>query len=196
MIAKIFRYAVGRMKHFHYIMRLLRKNTHVHPSCDVDNGEYISIGRDVNIGRDSWIHCPAEFMEGKQRSPVIVIDDGVDMGRRAVISGVKSVHIGKNVLFAPNVYISDHSHKFEDVERPINDQGITEAEDVDIGENSWIGINACILPGCKIGRNCVVGANSVVTKSFPDYCVIAGAPARIIKKYDQKKKIWERVNQS
>ena len=193
MIAKILRYAFGRLKYFKYIFGMLRKNTHIHPSCDIDDVEYISIGKNVNIERDSWIHCPLEFMEGKPQPPIIIIEDGVDMGRRAMITGVKRVHIGKNVLFAPNVYVSDHSHGFEDVERPINDQGINKIAGVEIGENSWIGINACILPGCNIGRNCVVGANSVVTRSFPDYCVIAGVPAKIIKKYNQKKKVWERV---
>ena len=63
-------------------------------------------------------------------------------------------------------------------------------EPVSIGDKTWIGDNVCILPGTRIGRGSVVGANSVVRGVFPDYCVIVGAPARIVKRYDPVRKGW------
>jgi len=168
------------------------KNVDIDYSSEIKNIKHISIGNNVSIGKDSWIQCPEKYIRSKEKMPVITIEDGTSIGRRAVISGVKKIHIHKNVLFGPNVYVSDHGHNYENINLPIKCQGISAAKPVEIKENTWIGINVCILPGCTIGKNCVVGANSVVTKSFPDYCIIAGAPAKIIKKF--KKGKWRQAN--
>ena len=64
--------------------------------------------------------------------------------------------------------------------------------EVTIGEDSWIGENVCIC-GASIGKHCVIGANSVVTKDIPDYCVAAGIPAKVIKKYNFEKNSWDRI---
>ena len=98
----------------------------------------------------------------------------------------------KHVLTADNVYITDNLHNYENVEMPIKMQGIKQISTVHIGEGTWIGENACII-GAKVGKNCVVGANAVVTKDIPDYCVVIGAPARIIKRYNLKSTVWEKV---
>jgi acetyltransferase-like isoleucine patch superfamily enzyme len=78
---------------------------------------------------------------------------------------------------------------------PVKDQGIIQLAEVSIGDGTWIGENACVI-GAKIGKNCVIGANSIVKTDIPDYCVVAGAPAKIIKRYDLRKKTWERTNRS
>ena len=167
------------------------KGVVIDPSCEINQHQYISLGNNVCIGRESWIDCPVENLAQKKAKPIIIIEDGVDIGRRAVISGLSKIHLHKNILLSPNVYISDHSHQYQKTTLPVKLQGVTEIKPVEIGENSWIGINACLLPGSKIGKGCVVGANSVVSQSFPDYCTIAGAPARIVKKYDGSR--WVRV---
>jgi len=98
----------------------------------------------------------------------------------------------KNVGTAYNVFITDSSHEYDDISKTIwNRTKFIGA--VIIGENTLIGSNVCIF-GAKIGRHCVIGANSVVTKDIPDYSVAVGSPARIIKKYNFKTKKWERVN--
>jgi acetyltransferase-like isoleucine patch superfamily enzyme len=71
------------------------------------------------------------------------------------------------------------------------DQPVTFTRKVEIGSGSWIGENACII-GAKVGENSVIGANSVVTKDIPDYCVAVGIPARVIRKYNREKKVWEK----
>ena len=146
----------------------------------------LSIGSNVSIGINGSLYCDAGG-----ECPKIIIEDGACLNHGATIFAKKKITIRKNIVFAPNVYIADHSHEYRNIQMPIKYQGSTDVSEVEIGENCWIGINACILPGCKIGRNCVIGANSVVTRSFPSYCVIAGAPAQLIKKYNEQKKCWE-----
>ena len=81
-----------------------------------------------------------------------------------------------------NVYITDCDHEYRNIKIPVIDQGIVQrGQRVSIGEGSYIGINAVIVGNVKIGKHCVIGANSVVTKDVPDYCVAVGSPARVIK---------------
>ena len=80
---------------------------------------------------------------------------------------------------------------------PIKDQGISMEENssVVIGEDSWIGTKATIIGKVHVGKHCVIGANSVVTKSIPDYCIAVGSPARIIKRYNPEIKKWEKLKE-
>ena len=111
------------------------------------------------------------------------IGKGSEIGERCRISIANSLEIGKKVLFSPNVYITDCDHEYRNVDIPIIDQGIVQkGQKVSIGDGSYVGINAVIVGNVKIGKHCVIGANSVVTKDVPDYCVAVGSPARVIKK--------------
>lgn len=92
--------------------------------------------------------------------------------------------IEPNVLIARYVYISDHTHAYQSGDRAIKDQGITKVSPVRICEGAWLGQGAVICPGVTIGRNAVVGANSVVRHDVPDFCVAAGVPAKVIRRVD------------
>lgn len=110
------------------------------------------------------------------------IGRGSEIGERCRISIANSLEIGEKVLFSPNVYITDCDHEYRDVNVPVIDQGIVQrGQRVSIGDGSYIGINAVIVGNVKIGKHCVIGANSVVTHDIPDYSVVAGYPARVIK---------------
>lgn len=126
-----------------------------------------------------------------------VIGQGSDIGTRTRIDG--KFHIGKNVLMGPDNYISLYDHSYEDIHVPIISQGVYKPnknghDDIRIGDGTWIGTHCAIIGDVHIGRNCVIGANSVVTHDVPDYCVAVGAPARIIKKYNVESGEWEKVN--
>ena len=103
------------------------------------------------------------------------------------------VIIEKNVLIADKVYISDNIHQYEEITIPIKQQQIKFKSEVVIGENSWIGENVSII-GAKIGKHCIVGSNSVVTKDIMDYSIVVGIPAIYIKRYDISIKQWKKTN--
>ena len=112
---------------------------------------------------------------------ILAIGAGSRLGPEMVLSVAQQVTLGRSVLTAARCYISDHNHEFSDPGRPVLEQGMTAPEPVKIGDGCWLGINVCILAGVTLGRNCVVAANSVVTGSFPDYSVVGGAPARLLR---------------
>ena len=87
------------------------------------------------------------------------------------------------MLLARGVYISDHSHRYDDTSRPILEQGIERIEPVEIGDGAWLGENVVICPGVRVGRGAVVGANAVVTEDVPDFSLAVGAPARVVRRF-------------
>ena len=93
------------------------------------------------------------------------------------------IHIGKNVLTADKVYISDCIHTYNDINFPVMNQEVISLNEIKIGDHSWLGENVVII-GASVGKHCIIGSNSVVTNDIPDYSVAVGAPARVIKRYD------------
>lgn len=114
------------------------------------------------------------------------IGKGSEIGERCRISIANSLEIEEKVLLSPNVYITDCNHEYRNVDVPVIDQGIVQrGQKVSIGEGSYVGINTVIVGNVKNGKHCVIGANSVVTKDIPDYCVAVGSPARVIKTIEE-----------
>lgn len=117
-------------------------------------------------------------------NPSISIGNNVTINPNCQIVCVNEIIIEDNVLLASYVFISDHSHGINDgsdiLLSPENRKLFSKGRVV-IGANTWIGQGVCILSGVKIGKNVIVGANSVVTKDVPDNSIIAGIPAKVIK---------------
>ena len=102
------------------------------------------------------------------------------------INAFQNVYIEKNVLIADRVHISDATHYYDDLDIPIIKQGAGFIAPVKLSEGCWIGVGAVILPGVTIGRNAIIGANAVVTKSIPDFAIAGGVPAKVIKMRESK----------
>ncbi|MCG8700602.1 MAG: acyltransferase, partial [Bacteroidales bacterium] len=123
----------------------------------------------------------------------LTIGEKTRIGIGSVLIG--PVQVGNNIRLAQNVVISGLNHNYQDVSSPICEQGV-ETKPVFIGDNSWIGANAVILPGVFVGKHTVVAAGSVVTKNVPSYCVVAGNPARVIKKFNSLTGTWDKIEKS
>ena len=167
------------------------KGVRIHRSCDLKkaSAKYISIGDRVLIERNTWFNVP----EASKDRAVIILEDDVKFQRGCIISGRNAIHIGQNSMVGPSAFITDHLHAFEDVTTPIANQGITPGGTIRIEEGCWIGFGAAIV--CSegelvVGRNSVIGSNSLVTRSVLPYSVVVGNPARIVKRYDPLSKRW------
>jgi acetyltransferase-like isoleucine patch superfamily enzyme len=118
----------------------------------------------------------------------VTIGDNCRIGIGNSIIG--PVTLEDDIILAQNVVLSGLNHEYQDVETPIHKQPVSTKE-IKIKRGSWIGANAVIVAGVTIGRNCVIAGGSVVTKDVPDYCVVGGNPARILKKYNNSSQSWE-----
>ena len=114
----------------------------------------------------------------------VTIGDYTRIGIHCTVIG--PVCIGHHVNLAQGITVTALNHNFADTNRRIDEQGIS-TKPVVIGDDVWIGANAVILPGVTIGRHVVVAAGAVVTKDVPDYCVVAGIPAKVVKKLEEVK---------
>lgn len=151
----------------------------------VDGGNRIAIGDKTVFLRGVWLYCCG--VDGRKAS--LSVGEGCVFGYNNHITAVGQVAIGNNVLTANNVYISDNLHGYEDIGVPIMHQPVRFKREVVIGSGSWIGENACII-GASVGKNCVIGANAVVTSDIPDYSVAVGAPAKVIRQFDPLLQKW------
>ena len=151
--------------------------------CYVSGISRFFFGRKVRIYPNSRI----ESLGG-----VIHIGDNVSIGQNLHLISCRDVQIGENTTISANAFISDVDHEYEDIDVHVMEQPLVKKTTI-IGMNCFIGYGAVIRAGTKLGRQCIVGANSVVKGEFPDYCVIAGNPAKIIKKYDVDSCQWERI---
>jgi len=149
------------------------------------------MGSFVIIRNNAWLNTVdvAESEGGIK----IVIDDHCVINAQAVISAKNNIHLEREVMVSACALIMDHNHAYEDIGRPIQAQGSTAGGTIRIEQGCWIGHGAAIVCGqgeLVIGRNSVVAANALVTRSFPPYSVIVGNPARLARRFDTEKGIW------
>jgi acetyltransferase-like isoleucine patch superfamily enzyme len=150
----------------------------------------IGLGHSISVAKDAWLNVATDDPTGE---PVILIDDKCHIGYGSMISAKNGIHLEREVLVGQQVLITDHNHAYEDVTLPVARQGITEGGRIRIGQGCWIGRGAvviCAKGELTIGRNCVIGVNSVVMQSIPDYSIVFGNPATIIKHYDPATQAW------
>ena len=151
------------------------------PTTTIMNERYIRIGSGTMIGPN--VALSAGMVPGQRciSDTVVSIGDRCLIGRGSGIVGHLSIEIGDDVWTGHYVYITDQNHGYDDPDQPISRQ-VQSERPVSIGSGSWIGHGSVILPGATIGRNVVIGANSVVTGAIPDHSIAVGAPARVIRR--------------
>jgi lipopolysaccharide O-acetyltransferase len=153
--------------------------TVLQPPIRLSGERRIAVGSDVFVGGGSWL----QVLAGGEPGIALQIGDGTSIAGACVLSAASSVRLGRRVLLARNVYISDHIHAYEEPDRPVIDQGVAKVAPVEIGDGAWLGQNVVVCPGVRIGRGAVVGANSVVVDDVPDRSLAVGAPARIVRTF-------------
>ncbi len=153
------------------------------------NPEFLSIGNDTDIHSNAYI-TPLKEYAGIKYKPEIKIENEVYIGRYAYFVAIDSIVIEDGCVLSEYVYITDNAHGLYPSLGPIMKQPLESKGPVHIGRNCFLGFRASIMPGVKLGDNCVVGTNSVVTHSFPAYSMVAGSPAVLIKVYSEKVKAW------
>jgi acetyltransferase-like isoleucine patch superfamily enzyme len=150
---------------------------------------YIHGGRRIYIGNKVRIF-PGVRMETHQNGRIFIAEN-VSVGQNFhIISAKEMLRIGAHTTISGNVFITNIEHDYRTIDKHILDQKCL-IKTTSIGEYCFIGYGASIQAGTILGKQCVVGANAVVRGVFPDYCVIAGVPARIIKKYNPENYKWE-----
>lgn len=174
--------AINRLRKRQKNFKSIGKNCSFNKDSFILGEQFISIGNEFNSGlhfrieaiskRDSQAFCPS-----------IEIGNNVTIEDFCHIGCVEKISIGSGTMIASRVYITDHNHgciSSKDLEYAPAKR-LLFSKPVFIGNNVWLGEGCCIMPGVTLGNNVIVGANAVVTHSFPDNSVIAGVPARIIK---------------
>ncbi len=180
------------IKYFIGCMKAFLNNVHKERKCYIGmNVKFCNKG-DIFLKQCCIIRPGTHVYSDK--GGVLNLGEHVEIGRDSTIATHNRIIIEKGVLTGPHVFISDHNHEYENPDVPIYKQGIRMVENstIIIGEGSWLGTNVVVVGNVRVGKNCVIGANSVVTKDIPDYCVAAGIPAKVIKKYDYERREWVR----
>lgn len=173
------------------------KNSVINPSLLMLVGaRYIHVGNNVYIG--SRVQLTAWDKIGKiSYHPEILLGDNVSIGDESQVTAINRIIIGNGVLTGKKVLITDNAHgrfKETDIYKKPLERDMFSKGPVIIKDNVWIGEKSTILAGVTIGVGCIIGANSVVTKDVPDFCMVAGAPAKIIKRLNMNFKYYESSN--
>ena len=162
---------------------------------DIRGKRFIDFGKKLTTG----YHCRLEtYPIEKENVKVLQFGEDVQINDFVHIAAAQKVDVGNNVLIASKVFISDICHgdysdseKMSDPYEHPKDRKLS-AKPVIIHDDVWIGEMVSVLPGVEIGRGAIIGANSVVTKSVPEYSIVAGNPAKIIKRFDFESMEWKR----
>ena len=190
-LKRLYYHLIGRIYYRRFFKHFGHGSLFFSP-LNIVNPECISIGKHVHIGHGGRVEALTDWHGGQQFSPELEIHDGVNIGQYAIIACANKVVIGRNTVISFYVFITDSDHAYEQIDVPVMQQPLIVKKTI-IGENCFIASGVKILAGTVLGKQCIVGSNSVVRGEFPDYCVIVGSPARVVKRYSAQSGCWERV---
>ena len=164
------------------------------PDCRIRGRRFQIIGKGTALGARCWVEAIGTH-RGRAYTPTLHIGSQVSINDDVHIAAAEAVDIGDRCLFGSRIIVTDHNHgqyhgrhpsapSIPPAERVLGMQAVS------IGADTWIGDGVVILPGTRIGRGCIVGANAVVRGIFPDHSVIAGSPARVVRTFDLMRAAW------
>jgi len=168
------------------------KKTTIYRPNKIVNPQNISIGDHVTMEANSTLYSVGTY-QGVEHQGKICIGNNVYINYGFNATTANAIIIEDDVLIAFNVSLFDFNHGYEDVNSNMTLTKLQVKGPIVIGKKTWIGMNVSILGSVRIGQHCIIGANSVVTGDIPDYCIVSGNPAQIIKRYNTLTKIWEKV---
>lgn len=169
---------IGRMVTFGRLNRII-------------GADYIEIGDYCTFGNNLRLEAISQY-GGDVFHPSILIGNNVAINQNFHCTCASRIIIGDGTSITANCGVFDIIHPYENITINPRDAEIR-SNPIEIGNDCLIGMNSVILPGTQLGNHCVVAANSTVSGVFPGYCVIAGSPAKMVKKYDFENKEWIRV---
>lgn len=149
----------------------------------------IRIGDRCLVLSHSLIDAISEY-RGKRYCGSIAIGNDVYIGRYVYLVAAHGITISDGCVLSEHVYITDENHGYNPLRGPIMEQDLESKGQVVLGANSFLGYRVVVMPGVTLGEWCIVGANSVVTRSFPSYSMIAGVPAKLIKVFSHERQEW------
>jgi len=138
----------------------------------------LEIGPGVLLEPGVWITAP-----GHAR---VRIGAGSFLNLGVMVASQELVEIGEHCMLANGCFVSDASHRYDDLHRPITWQGFESKGPTRIGDNCWLGAHVVVTSGVTIGERCVIGANSVVTSDLEPYTLAAGLPARALRQIEYR----------
>jgi acetyltransferase-like isoleucine patch superfamily enzyme len=147
-------------------------------TIDALSNNGVILGNNVKIGDFTRIMCTGTI---RNLGEGMIIGDNCGIAENCFFGAAGGIEIGNDVIIGQNVRFHSENHNFNDLSVLIRLQGVSQ-KGIKIGNDCWIGSGATFLDGAQLGDGCVVAANSVVTKNFPNNSVIAGVPAKIIRK--------------
>jgi len=180
------------------------RNRTINYPRNIANSKNIYLGENAHIGPGSFLLALTEYPTRKMQSkehtaptqffnPVIRIGDNFTATSNVQISAVKEVIIEDDVMFASNIFVSDHSHGYANPYLAYKYQEITNIAPVHIKKGSWLGNGVVVMPGVTIGEYSIIGAYSMVNKDIQAHSIAFGVPAKVHKIWDESKKSWKKV---
>ena len=170
-------------------LRHLGKGASLQRPWRLEGNQYIEIGARSTIMHGCNI-CAVWRYNDKFYTPSLSIGDDVYIGHYAFLTAITKISIGDGCVLSEHVYVTDFFHGLDPEKGLIMQQALESKGPVEIGSNCFLGYRASVMPGVTLGDWCIVGANSVVTRSFPAYSMIAGAPGQLIKVYSHALQQW------
>jgi acetyltransferase-like isoleucine patch superfamily enzyme len=153
------------------------------PTTALMGEQRIELGTGTLVGPLATLSAGMPTTAHETGPPIVTIGDRCLLGKGIGVVGHERIEIGDDVFTGHYVYVTDQNHGYEDVSLPVGVQLWRNAP-VYVGTGSWLGHGSVVLPGTRLGRNTVLAAGAVVSGEFPDYCVLAGVPARVVRRHD------------